>query len=764
MHCPPPHATTSPFQRKSLNPSSTPYLIAARMSSDVGLPGSVRKRPRPVISCLRCREKKLKCDRVSPCENCSRAGCAPNCVFLHGTPAASEPKRARSGSAVTPEQNGPSGGSGGTGAGVGLIEDLQQRLKRVEEMLNIGSEKAISITGGLPARTAKVGKRQVADSGRRYPGTLVVKGTRTRYRGQNDRMALIQEFEGAKDLVGACTQDDAIFRVAKEVQFLQRRSTMPVETPDSQPDLDASVELQQMEQNMPSMEVCDKLMGTYATNFEDAMRVFHIPTLYRQYADFWSNPDRGSEHYAMFVPQLTAIMAATVALVDEEFQQAYPAAVEYLTKPAINLVRSWLSKLSRKQRTELTNLQTEALVLSARYMHFETPEEVWRITGALVRSAMVMGLHVDLSAYTDLSVFQKEVRRRLWITIVELDLQSSIMSGMPITIPDIDFTPLMPLNICDVDYHPDMTELPPAKPFTEWTDTLSQIALAMSLSARIRAMAMVQTPGPNLNLDDAMEQGRRIAECLRQIPPPLRLDPPAVPDDPAPQLFNRVRLNLYIRRPLISLYRSIIKKCGAAETPPEVWDTLLSSSLSVLSYLDYFDPSVSDIDYHNLPGYWHLFQTFCRNDILQAALSVCAYMRLAPSPWRAPHSKANLIRAVESALDGMARTTDKPGSELKDILLLSVVLNLVRARGSEEDQKEIVKQGVLKAMMTCREHLASTVGQPLPQQQQQQTQQTQQFGQDGVQLQDQIHSAAQSQAQTQPDTQMAQATPQVCPV
>ncbi len=736
------------------------------MSSDQGPPGPVdlaqpRKRPRPVISCLRCREKKLKCDRVSPCENCTRAGCAPNCVFLHGTPAASEPKRARSGSAATPEHNAPSGGSHGTGAtGFGLIEDLQQRLKRVEEMLNIGSEKAASVTRGLglPVRTGKVGKRQVADTGRRYPGTLVVKGTRTRYRGQNDRMALIQEFEGAKDLVGACTQDNAIFRVAKEVQFLQRRSMMPVDTPDSQPDLDASVELQQMEHNMPPMEICDKLMEMYTTNFEDAMRVFHIPTLYRQYTDFWSNPDRGSEQYGMFVPQLTVIMAATVALADEEFKKAYPAAVEYLQKPAINLVRSWLSKLSRKQRTELTNLQTETLVLSARHMHLETPEEVWRMTGALVRSAMVMGLHLDLSACTDLSVYQKEVRRRLWLTVVELDLQSSILSGMPITIPDIDFTPLMPLNICDVDYHPDMTELPPAKPLTEWTDTLTHITLGMSLSARIRAMAMVQTPGPNLDLDEAMDQGRRIVECLRQIPHPLRLDPPAVPDEPALKLFNRVRLNLYIRRPLISLYRSIIKKCGATETPPEVWDILLNSSLTVLSYQDYFDPTVSDIDYHNLPGYWQLYQTFCRNDILQAALSVCAYMRLAPSPWRAQHSKANLIRAVESALDGMARTTDNPGSELKDILLLSVVLNLVRARGSEENQKEIVKQGVLKAMMTCREHLASTVEQPLQQQQQQQPQ----FVQDGVQVQDQMHaSASQSQAPTQPDTQMAQPTPQV---
>lgn len=42
------------------------------------------KRPRPVISCLQCRRKKLKCDRTLPCQQCIKAKRADACSFQPG--------------------------------------------------------------------------------------------------------------------------------------------------------------------------------------------------------------------------------------------------------------------------------------------------------------------------------------------------------------------------------------------------------------------------------------------------------------------------------------------------------------------------------------------------------------------------------------------------------------------------------------------------------------------------------------------------------
>lgn len=87
-----------------------------------------RKRARPVVSCLRCREKKLKCDRVDPCENCIKAGHRTDCTYnQHPTELPSKPKRVQLSVDAL--------GNESKGVGIGIIEDLQQRLTRVEGLL-----------------------------------------------------------------------------------------------------------------------------------------------------------------------------------------------------------------------------------------------------------------------------------------------------------------------------------------------------------------------------------------------------------------------------------------------------------------------------------------------------------------------------------------------------------------------------------------------------------------------------------------------------
>lgn len=119
-----------------------------------------RKRPRPVVSCLRCRDKKLKCDRTSPCENCSKAQVAGTCTYQRGV------------NGVTKES--PSAPI----ATANVVEDLQLRLAKVEELLGIQNNK--------PLATA-------VDAAPHAIGTVVVKGGRSIFRGQNDRTTLLNQ-------------------------------------------------------------------------------------------------------------------------------------------------------------------------------------------------------------------------------------------------------------------------------------------------------------------------------------------------------------------------------------------------------------------------------------------------------------------------------------------------------------------------------------------------------------------------------------------
>lgn len=475
--------------------------------------------------------------------------------------------------------------------------------------------------------------------------------------------------------------------------------------------------------------MCDRLLESYTLNFEKTLRIFHVPTFIRQYNEFWADPDNEIYRSCGFLSQLTAVLAVALPLEDQSFKTEHTPSWEYLHMPAVNFVRLWLGKLGRKEQTELATLQVEALILLARRLRLVAPEELWRETGTLVRSAMVMGLHLNLTEYAELSAFQIEQRRRLWITIVEMDLQASIASGMPVTIPEIDFGPLTPANLNDTDFDDSTVELPPSKNLHEWTDSLAQVTLAMSLPHRIRAMMLVRTVGSGMDLSEVVNQGRRLEECLRLIPSPLKLEQAPKSGDNPTMLLNRVLLDVYTRRPLLCLYRPIVMGESCDDRAFfEIQQSCLESSLVILSYQDYFDPSVADLDVFNSTSYWDIFQLFCKNDILWAALSVCGYMKLStqqqstalssppqpqpgssPTPRAATHTKASLTRIVENTLDGLTRRIGETGSNLKDVLLLAVVLQSVRARGLGQMKERWMQQGATKALSACRQHLLLSV-------------------------------------------------------
>ncbi|RHZ57500.1 uncharacterized protein CDV56_108101 [Aspergillus thermomutatus] len=655
-----------------------------------------RKRPRPVISCIRCRQKKLKCDRVIPCENCSKARCSSSCAFYQRPGSSSNansmpaPKRIH--------------------LGVGIIEDLQQRLARVEELISIRPDSRPSwsaVKDGLIPEDSATGVARIAPSASTpsYLGTLVVKGTRTRYHGQSNRTSFLNQFPEAKDFLRQCANDPHICRLAKEVQLLQSQLKLSVNSPGSGME-DGVPEMQQLWASLPPRGVRDRLVELYTTNFEKTLRILHVPTFLHQHTEFWEDPDRNGDRFSAFMAQLTAVLSIAHPLEDRQFRQNHESTWDYLQMSAVDIVRTWLQKLSRKQRTDFATLQTETLVLLARRLRHESSEELWRATGTLVRSAMAMGLHLNLSGKEGLSAFQVENRRRLWITIVEMDVQASIESGMPVAIPDFDFGPLMPTNVNDADYDEFTADFPPAKPLHEWTDTLMQVTLASSLRQRIQMMSLV--PKASIDLDPCqvfVNLHRDIERSLQQIPPCLKLESGPTSNDKPGLLLNCILLDLYIRRALHCLCRPIHKAKKYCDGEPflDIQTACLESSLAVLAYQHYFDPTVAGQDDFNPTAYWDVFQLFCKNDILWAALSVCHYIKLPTTT--ASHTKASLTRVVENALNGLTRVIGQPGSNMKDVLLLAVVLQSVRARGSMESKKQLIEQGMLKALSACQEHL-----------------------------------------------------------
>ncbi|KAJ5820485.1 hypothetical protein N7474_006076 [Penicillium riverlandense] len=687
-----------------------------------------RKRPRPVVSCLRCREKKLKCDRVAPCQNCIKAGCPAGCFYDPGAPfhSLSQAKRTRHDDDIHRERDLQPGSR--HGAAIGIIEDLQQRVIRLEEQLSIVTQPAClpganSRSAFEHGRSSQQIGTSLTQSSYSAPqaGTILVKGSRTRYQGQNSRLISLNQFGEAKAFIGQCTKDPTLLRLAKDVQFLQNKSEWPMVSSESNSHLESSPEILQLRISLPSKTICDNLLDSYAKNFEKALRILHVPSFQRRYTEFWDDPDHEIYHSSAFIPQLTAVLAVAVSLEDHNMKLGNPSAWEYLKLSAVNLIQEWHRKLSRKQRTELATLQVEALLILARRLQQVSSEEVWRASGTLVRSAMAIGLHVDPSTTLEISAFQAEIRRRLWITIMEIDLQTSTESGMPVMTPGMKFGHITLANIDDCDFDESTTEIPASRPLHEWTDSLSQITLFASLPHRMTAMSCVGNGSSEIDFDELLKHGRQLEACLQQIPSPLKMDYVPPKDNEPGFLLNRVLLDVYTRRPLLCLYQSLARE-GDCDNPAfsEIQRVCLESSLVTLSFQDCFDPNVADLDVFHSNAYWDIFQILFKSDILSAALNVCGYLKSAhapeqnrsvvPSAGGIVYTKASLTRTVENALDGLTRKIGDTGNSFKDVFLLAVVLQSVRARGPAPAKERGMYEGAKNALLRCRQHLLPDFG------------------------------------------------------
>jgi hypothetical protein len=242
------------------------------------------------------------------------------------------------------------------------------------------------------------------------------------------------------------------------------------------------------------------------------MRVLHGPTFMREYEEIWANSNPQICSSSSIIPQLTVVMSMAYHMDEAVSSSEDLPHRTYLKEAAIDLIQAWLEELGRKQRTELSTLQVEVLLLLSRSLRHLYPEKLWSSTGALVRSAMVMGLHMDPITVSGVSPYQVEMRRRLWATILEMDLQASMTAGMPLVVPKLDSYNLVPANLNDVDFDEVSTKLPTSRPLSTLTDSLYQVCLATSLPQRLKALSLVQRSVPNT--EEAIELGRKVEECL----------------------------------------------------------------------------------------------------------------------------------------------------------------------------------------------------------------------------------------------------------
>ncbi|KAI9699963.1 MAG: hypothetical protein M1836_002497 [Candelina mexicana] len=722
-------------------------MVSSSPSPHQGRDGMIQvpqKRARPVLSCIECRRKKLKCDRSLPCGQCRKAGFAAQCTYNKYEGSLSQ-NRAQQADGSESE----GGERARKTARTSVIEGSNTRTHSIEHyklhpLSAVPASDKFGVVEDLQFRVAQL-ERGLSDLRRRRPtldapdeddgphvlgvtryspsqgGFFCIKELRSQYHGPSHKVALLQEFEEAQRFIQKCSTDLSLRSMMKEFHTLHKATTRRRATAETSSFAGTRSALSRLATLLPSRKVSDRLVEIYFKNFETNFRILHAPTFMRDYETFIENRDSTSALVNRFLPQLIAVLGVATSLDESEGLDNRVSEALLSATSSCGLVQDWLNGLDWKNRIQISTLRTQTLLLVVHQTRSTRNDDLWNATGMLVRSAMTMGLHREPTEAQSISIFDAEQRRRLWMTIVELDLQASLTSGMPATIGENDFTCSSPANIDDSELFEDMTQRSSSRPLDVWTDSLFQVTLAESLPLRLRAVRLVTNITTNTGQNEILALGRQIEQCLRDLPKVLRCNYASRDECQKPGLlFGRVMLDTYIRRVLLCLYRPLLLQAAKEGTFLETRKTCIQSSLIILSQQDVFDPEVADLDVVNSKKYWHLFQFVCNNDIIQAAFTVCLEIKMMgqppfpsvsesslgnrPSTW----TKASLTRTVENVLNCLARMSYRPESDLRDPLCLSLVLQSVRSNSSDERKDNMMREGAISLIKSCKDHLASS--------------------------------------------------------
>lgn len=250
-----------------------------------------------------------------------------------------------------------------------------------------------------------------------------------------------------------------------------------------------------------------------------------------------------------FVAQLLLMMASVLVLRNHstaELSGGKPATQE----TALEWVEAAESFLQRHtKRPDLRVFQIYCLSMVARRVNGLSANQAWIATGNLVKLAMSAGYHREPNSSAKVSPFYIEMRRRIWATIVELDLQASVDRGMPPSVREGDFNTIAPMNISDHAIVEPHSDLPTAEPSEVFTDSAFQAFLSKSLLLRLRICAWANSTKIELNYEDALNMDEELSGHLNSIP----VWSPSVADGASNQQMSRIRvaIELTLRQYLI---------------------------------------------------------------------------------------------------------------------------------------------------------------------------------------------------------------------
>ncbi|KJZ70874.1 hypothetical protein HIM_09739 [Hirsutella minnesotensis 3608] len=676
------------------------------------------RRSRPIISCSLCRRRKIRCNRESPCNNCIRSN-NQDCSYDNPkglTVAVNSPVRhtQRGNSQLAPkppedaykageaEKSGvgsadrqylsPAEGTAGSLNTSKQTEDsgpesqrLKRRIKELEEQLADVTKKSKTSPEPKPVCNIETVSSWLSGTFHVHhdeSNRSVARGIshKTRFFGQShwgvNAVLLIRDLFESLDqhLTSTSTACSSMEKCKILARVIKAHRAPEWPCPATSP--------------LPPKELCDALVDSYLKNTESIFRIIHVPSFRKSYDTAWVP---GNTPEVAWLVQLKLVLALGAVCYDDKFS---------LRTMAVRWVyegQTWIAEPKFKSRLDLQLLQTNLLLALAQERVGVGGDAMWITIGTILRKAICIGLHRDPSKLPRRSALEAEICRRLWNTIIELTLLSSLAQGMPPLISMDDFDTESPGNFNDDELE---TEQPVARSTDHFTQVSAVIALRESFPQRLAVVKLLSSLDSSSQYEETLQidaELRASLQSLRQRLKALRISR----QTPMPEEFQLA--DFMMHRYLLSLHNPWF--CAAMKGRPFAFsrNVIVEASLKLWRLaVPVLSPNSADstapTNDTSLPRLATLSSGLFPTTAIQSALLIALDLRaqLQDSVSLGPiYLRPDLVSVLHDSVEWCRRCIEAGTTNVKGYMLMSLLTTKIeglrRGSGHSENTELLVK-------------------------------------------------------------------------
>lgn len=261
---------------------------------------------------------------------------------------------------------------------------------------------------------------------------------------------------------------------------------------------------------IPPRITSDTLINLYFATGESLYRILHQPSFRREYEQYWINPLSAS---SAFILRMLLAMANGATF----YSGSDVEGIRSQAKKWIFAGHQWLSDLpTEKSRLCISGLQVHCLLILARQAHGIVGDLAWVSIGTLLRSGFNMGLQRDPKFFPKMSQMQGEIRKRLWATILEINVQLSLDMGMNPLVSADDYDTGPPGNFNDFDLDDAVQGMAFPKPNHAITQSTVQIVSQESLALRLRVCKLINNFRDDMSYETVLELGGLLTKACKE--------------------------------------------------------------------------------------------------------------------------------------------------------------------------------------------------------------------------------------------------------